>query len=115
MVMTTFEYNVGGEQGFRAKKTTLRIEYLSKTIPFSQFQTSLYRLEKAHRKAMEHNRILTTFCTLSVEAFRGFCYDPTFTTKNLIDRIKHIQQISNEAIKDLNQCYKSDISILKYA
>ena len=115
MVMTTFEYNVGGEQGFRAKKTTLRIEYLSKTIPFSQFQTSLYRLEKAHRKAMEHNRILTTFCTLSVEAFRGFCYDPTFTTKNLIDRIKHIQQISNEAIKDLNQCYKSNISILKYA
>lgn len=114
MEIPTFNLNVGSEEGFMAKKTTLRIQYLSKIIPFSHFQTSLYRLEKAHRKTMEHNRILTTFCTLSVEAFRGFCYDPTFTIKNLIDRINYIQQISNEAIKDLNQCYKSDISILKY-
>lgn len=104
--------NVGSEDGFRRRKTEHRLQYLTKKMTQIVFQTQLFRLDKAHRKTMEHNRILETFNVLAAEAFHGFCRTPTMSKKDLLDTLTNIQTISNEGIRDINHCYKSQLGYI---
>jgi hypothetical protein len=112
MLIHGLRHNVGSEDGFRRRKTDQRLLYLTKKMTKEVFQTQLFRLDKAHRKAMEHNRILETFSVLAAEAFQGFCRHPTTTKKDLMETLSHIQTLSNEGIRDINSCYKSHLGAI---
>lgn len=108
-VIPTMRNNVGSEEGFRRRKTEQRLLYLTHKMSKEVFQAQLFRLDKAHRKAMEYNRILETFGVLAAEAFHGFCRNPTTTKKDLVDTLTQIRTLSEEGVRDINSCYKSHL------
>ena len=104
--------NIGSERKRNEMYTQLRLDYLHKKIPLADVKTRLQRIDKAHRKTVEYNRICETYIHVSVEILDRFVMDSSMTKKQAMEEMEAVKTIASNAVKDLNAVYKSRLHLI---
>lgn len=105
-------WNIGTQRKRNEMYTQLRISYLQKKLSLVDLKTRLQRVDKAHRKTVEYNRICETYIHISVDLLDRFVLDNQMTKKQVIQDIKAVKDIAVKAVEDLNAVYKSRLHLI---
>jgi len=104
--------NIGSERKRNEMYTQLRLDYLHKKISLADVKIKLQRIDKAHRKTVEYNRICETYIHVSVEILDRFVMDSSMTKKQAMEEMEAVKTIASNAVKDLNAVYKSRLHLI---